>query len=115
MENALSTDDENSSTEASIGYRQPPVRTRFKAGVSGNPNGRPKSASLREVFLRAAAAGMDHSFAEYVRADPVGTKLEAVISSLFRQAHYGDQQAIRRVLALHERYAPDEEPAGESA
>ena len=91
-----------------VGYKRPPAANRFKAGVSGNPKGRPKGPSLKDVFLRTAEESMDPSFAEYVRADPDGTKLEAVLSSLFRQAHYGNQQAIRKVLALYERFTAAE-------
>jgi hypothetical protein len=38
------------------GYRKPPIHTRFKAGVSGNPSGRPKGhqnvkAQIRDVYF----------------------------------------------------------------
>jgi len=29
-------------TQYKVGYKRPPVSTRFKAGRSGNPKGRPK-------------------------------------------------------------------------
>jgi hypothetical protein len=31
----------------SVGYKNPPKATRFKKGLSGNPNGRPKQAAQR--------------------------------------------------------------------
>jgi hypothetical protein len=38
-----------------VGYRKPPIESRFKLGASGNPNGRPKGRrnlkrSAQEVF-----------------------------------------------------------------
>ncbi len=95
-----------------IGNRNPPRAACFKPGVSGNPKGRPKGQSLRAIFLKAAGDGMDKSFAAYVKADPKGTKLEAVISSLFRKAHYGDANALRQVLALQREFVNDDEEAG---
>jgi hypothetical protein len=102
-----------------VGYKRPPRNAAFKPGQSGNPKGRPKGQSLRSIFLSAAADGMDAEFAEYVHADPKGTKLEAAISALFRQAHYGDGNAIKQVLALQRQFVvdepelSDESPAGD--
>ena len=37
-----------------VGYRKPPVQTRFKPGQSGNPKGHPKpQASLAQSLLKA--------------------------------------------------------------
>lgn len=35
-----------------VGYGRPPVATRFKAGQSGNPNGRPKGAKNLSTLTR---------------------------------------------------------------
>jgi hypothetical protein len=97
-----------------IGNRNPPRSACFKPGVSGNPKGRPKGQSLREIFLKTAAAGMRKGLADYVEADPNGTKLEAAISSLFRRAHYGDASALRQVLALQREFGSDDAAGAEA-
>ena len=49
-------DDRVNGTTYEVGYRRPPVHTRFQAGVSGNPSGRRKGAknlrTLVENILR---------------------------------------------------------------
>ena len=40
--------------EESIGYKKPPIQTRFAAGQSGNPNGRPKGSPNRSTIARMA-------------------------------------------------------------
>ena len=46
--------DENHSPEFAlpVGYGKPPRNTRFKRGVSGNPNGRPKGSPQRRFSIR---------------------------------------------------------------
>ena len=41
-----------SSSDNGVGYCRPPVTTRFKAGQSGNPKGRPKSSKNMLTLLR---------------------------------------------------------------
>jgi uncharacterized protein DUF5681 len=38
----MSNDDSNSKAPRPVGYKNPPVETRFKKGQSGNPSGRPR-------------------------------------------------------------------------
>ena len=44
----------NVSAEFEVGYRKPPVASRFKPGRSGNPGGRPKRPSMNGAFDRVA-------------------------------------------------------------
>ena len=53
----MSDDDEP--TEPKVGYKNPPQRTRFAKGVSGNPKGRPKGA---KGFKAELAKVMNETF-----------------------------------------------------
>ena len=37
-----------------VGYRKPPVNTRFKSGQSGNPKGRPRGSKGFATLMRKA-------------------------------------------------------------
>ena len=44
----------SSSPDYEVGYRRPPVHTRFRKGQSGNPGGRrPRERSIGEAFSKA--------------------------------------------------------------
>ena len=48
-EDALHQNDEGPSYK--VGFRRPPLHTRFKPGVSGNPSGRPKDSKNFKTLL----------------------------------------------------------------
>lgn len=78
------------------GYGRPPVRGRFRKGVSGNPKGRPKgSKNLATIFRKITN--------EKVQVNgPRGprwiSKLEAGITQLVNRAAKGDPKAIRELI-----------------
>jgi hypothetical protein len=81
-----------------IGYRNPPARTRFKKGTSGNPNGRPKGT-------RNLAIVLERTLREKVIINENGirktiTKLEAAVKQLVNKAASGDLVAMRQLSAL---------------
>ena len=81
-----------------IGDRRPPLATRFRPGQSGNPRGRPKTASR----LRALVA---KELGEEVEATQNGqplriTKLEATVKQIVNRAASGDQRAAQFVFSL---------------
>ena len=96
------------SDDQNVGYQRPPVRTRFKPGVSGNPSGRPKRrptfrAVLLDVLAAPTAAG---------GAEPGVSKLQALVRTLVAAAISGDARAQALLLAAITRIgeADEEEP-----
>jgi len=77
--------------EARVGYGRPPVATRFRKGVSGNPRGRPKG-SRNFATIVAATLGERLTITENGRRKRI-TKLEAAVN-VARQSGWegGDDQ-----------------------
>ena len=97
--------------EERVGFRRPPVSTRFRPGSSGNPRGRPKkSRDLGAIVARA--------FGEDVVVIENGvrtrmTKLEATVKQFVNKAAKGDHNAAKFLLQLHpeiRRAAAEHEP-----
>jgi hypothetical protein len=96
-------DDDSNSHEPGdypVGYKKPPVHTRFKPGQSGNPRGRPKrkpteSERLRKVLesrLPITENGKKKSL-------PVS---EVVLKQLGKQSAEGKLAAIRLLFKIME-------------
>ena len=47
--------------EHTVGYRKPPMHSRFKKGKSGNPNGRPKGTVNFATVLLKTLRELDHT------------------------------------------------------
>ncbi|MDX6713174.1 MAG: hypothetical protein QOH96_4190 [Blastocatellia bacterium] len=81
-----------------VGFGKPPKHTRFRKGVSGNLNGRPKgSRNLATVLARALR--------EKVVVNENGrrrtmSKLDAAVAQLVNQSASGDLVALRQLMAL---------------
>ena len=86
-----------------VGRGKPPKATQFKPGQSGNPKGRPKRTSLRDIVQRIAGETVDREWARLRAFDPTLTKLEGVVARLFQNAQLGDVAAIKQVLELARR------------
>lgn len=81
-----------------VGYGKPPRETRFPAGVSGNPNGRPMgSQNLSTVFSRILKEKVTVS--EGGRKKSI-TKFEAAVMQLVRHALNGNMAAMKQFLSL---------------
>jgi hypothetical protein len=81
-----------------VGYGRPPVNTRFKAGQSGNPNGRPKerkkmAALLQDALDKRIPIREGGSLRNVSRA-------EAMILALITKALKGDAKACATLIAL---------------
>ncbi|MGE0723515.1 MAG: DUF5681 domain-containing protein [Alphaproteobacteria bacterium] len=86
------------SDDQTVGYRRPPIHSRFKPGRSGNPKGRPKgSKNLRTLVTQE----LDQKIA--VRTEQGTrkvTKREAIGMRLAHKAMEGDPRAIATIIAL---------------
>lgn len=81
-----------------IGYKKPPVHTRFKKGQSGNPKGRPKGVlNMATTLNKALAEKM--TVVENGHRKQV-TKLHAAIVGMINRAVKGDPKAMQQMLSL---------------
>jgi hypothetical protein len=92
--------------EHKVGYRQPPKRTQFKRGHSGNPRGRPPSKGgfkgeiLEEIAEKVA-----------IREQGVQkkvTKFRAALKSLVANAVHGDPRSTKLLIDCLSKVAEDE-------
>jgi Family of unknown function (DUF5681) len=85
-----------------VGYRKPPIHSRFKPGGIGNPKGRPKKKkSVGQMIEEALMTRV--KIEENGRARTI-TAQEFIIRNLVRAAARGDTKATQMLFALRERY-----------
>lgn len=100
------------------GYGHPPIHTRFKAGQSGNPSGRPKGSNGLKALIREA---LDQP----TKITTNGTSCtvtvgRAIVDSLLKKARKGNLRAIEvtmkagddRVVEIPVAFVVGEEDAG---
>lgn len=90
-----------------VGYCRPPVNTRFRAGRSGNPRGRPASAKGLKTIVREA---VQEKVRVKLGARHVNrTKLEVTIQQLANNAARGDLKATEALIRLCQNVLTDED------
>jgi hypothetical protein len=93
MAKPAKTDSRNS---LRVSRGNPPKHTRFRKGISGNPNGRPKgSKNLSTYILEAARDQVSATVGGRIRKI---TKIQATAMQLATKAAGGDQTAINKFL-----------------
>jgi len=85
-----------------VGYGRPPVHSRFKPGVSGNPGG-------RKTGVRNLKTEFDEVLERMVEINENGKKqsvplVRALILRWAQEALKGDTRAIERILDRRDRY-----------
>ena len=98
---SIPTTNQPDATGGKVGYKRPPVKSRFRKGQSGNPSGRRKGQRnmggvLAEVLRQTVTVKQD---GESERM----SKGEALIRIFLTKANKGDSRAIRAVLELSEK------------
>ena len=84
-----------------VGYKRPPVHTRFNPGQSGNPSGRAKgSQNLQTLFKKILNEQI--SLREGLRVRKV-SKAEAVLRGLVIGALKGEARSVDTVCRLAEK------------
>ena len=89
--------DEASDPGHEVGYRKPPMHTRFKPGQSGNPRGRPKGTKNLKTDL-AEELGEKIVIREGDRSQKI-SKQRALLKSVVNRAIKGDARAISIALS----------------
>jgi len=81
-----------------VGYKRPPVSTRFKPGSSGNPKGRPKGQrnfkTIIEEALNAPVVVREGDKKRHVK------KAEAIVLRQLDSAMKGDGRATETIIKL---------------
>jgi hypothetical protein len=89
-------------SDYAVGYKRPPIATRFRAGGVGNPRGRPKKQKTVNQII-------EEGLTTRMRIEKNGrseTKMamEHIIANLIEAAARGEMRAINTLFALQHRY-----------
>jgi hypothetical protein len=83
-----------------VGYKRPPVHTRYKPGYSGNPAGRPKKKRI-PTFLDAFEKELMAKIRILQDGKPLSiTKLQAIVKQHTNKALKGDSKATALIMSV---------------
>jgi hypothetical protein len=87
-------------SDYAVGYGKPPTASRFKAGTSGNPRGRPKrqSLSLADIVDRVLAARITYREQGRIKS---ATRDELCVKMLVDSAIKGDIASAEHILKMY--------------
>ncbi|RUW55175.1 hypothetical protein EOA32_02510, partial [Mesorhizobium sp. M1A.F.Ca.ET.072.01.1.1] len=85
--------------EEGVGYGKPPKHSRFRAGQSGNPKGRPKIKS--KSFASGILAELEQSIVIRENGRELKlTKRAVIVKTLVAKAMKGDVRALKEIKEL---------------
>ncbi|MGZ3237234.1 MAG: DUF5681 domain-containing protein [Burkholderiaceae bacterium] len=104
-----------------VGYGKPPKQTRFQAGKSGNPKGRPKGAAnfttVIEQELNALVSVTENGISKKIKKKQIvakqlvnkaaGGDLKAT-SLLLNESRMAEQSAAGQILPMTASFAPED-------
>jgi hypothetical protein len=100
-------DELETATDYVVGYRRPPLHTRFQPGQSGNPSGRPKGSpnlkTILEQVLKEQISLREGNVTKKI------TKAEAIIRGLVIGAMKSDSRSQATLFRLVEQIGQFEE------
>jgi hypothetical protein len=104
----IQTNNQPNTTEGKVGYKRPPVKSRFRKGQSGNPHGRLKGQRnmgpvLAEVLRQTVTVKQEGKSQRM-------SKGEALIQMLLSKALNGDSRTIKAMLDLAQKIARIDTP-----
>ncbi len=102
----------SSNSDYPVGYGKPPVHSQFGAGNKMG-RGRPKGAkNLKTIVNEALSVKVSAKInGKIVKC----TKAELALHQLANKASAGDLKAIDKLIAIQERYGPQEDAGGPTA
>jgi hypothetical protein len=107
----------NNETDFEVGYKKPPVATRFEKGQSGNPSGKKKEEVVDEFDPVKILEAIDN---EMIVMELNGkrarmTKVETHIRQLFNRAMEGSLKEARQIVPLAAKYfGPEAQSSSET-
>jgi len=107
----------NNEKDFEIGYKKPPVATRFKKGQSGNPSGKKKEEAVDDFDPGKILQAIDN---EKIVVEINGkrarmTKAEIHIRQLFNRAIEGSLKEARQIVPLAAKYfGPEAQSSSEA-
>lgn len=93
------------SEEYKVGYGKPPKHTQFPNG-NGPGKGKPKGAKNMKTIVNSAT-GAKVTTKSNGKLKKI-SKIEAAVHQLANKAAAGDVRSIDKLIALYERYGPEE-------
>lgn len=88
-----------------VGYRKPPVATRFKPGKSGNPKGRPKAAKGLNTIVRKTLT--QKVSVRTANGEQRISRIEAALHKTVELAMKGNPRALAQLIKLYADAVPD--------